>query len=78
VRAIQVSVPGGPEVLETVDLPRPVAGAGQVLVRAQAIGLFAAGAVKPPIYQRLPLAEARRAHEMLDAREVLGKLILKP
>ena len=47
-------------------------------IAAQAIALFAAGAVKPPIYQRLPLAEARRAHEMLDAREVLGKLILKP
>jgi len=47
-------------------------------IAAEAIALFAGGAVKPPIYRRLPLAEARRAHEMLDAREVLGKLILKP
>jgi NADPH2:quinone reductase len=43
-----------------------------------ALALFAAGAVNPPIHARLPLAEARRAHEMLEAREVLGKLVLKP
>ena len=42
------------------------------------IGLFAGGKVKPPVYARLPLADARRAHELLDARQVLGKLILKP
>ena len=45
---------------------------------AAVLAVFAAGAVKPPVYRKLPLAEARRAHEMLDAREVLGKLILKP
>lgn len=47
-------------------------------IAARVLALFAAGAVKPPVYRRVPLAEARRAHEMLDAREVLGKLILKP
>jgi NADPH2:quinone reductase len=45
---------------------------------AEIVGLFAAGAVKPPIYRRVPLADARAAHAMLDAREVLGKLLLKP
>lgn len=39
--------------------------------------LFKEGRVRPPIFDRLPLAEARRAHELLDAGEVLGKLILK-
>ena len=39
---------------------------------------FAAGTSKPPLFQRLPLSEARRAHEMLDAREIMGKLVLKP
>jgi NADPH2:quinone reductase len=40
--------------------------------------LFAAGKVKPPVFARLKLGEASRAHEMLDARQVLGKIILKP
>ncbi len=51
---------------------------GRRTIAAETMKLFAAGKVKPPIYRRVPLAEARRAHEMLDAREVLGKLILKP
>lgn len=38
-KAIQFSVTGGPEVLQVVDLPVPVAGPGQVLVRQQAIGV---------------------------------------
>lgn len=50
--------------------------------RARIIGevvdLFARGAFAPPIHDKLPLAEAKRAHEMLDAREILGKLVLKP
>ena len=36
------------------------------------------GALKPPIYKVLPLSEARRAHEMIDSGEVLGKLVLHP
>ena len=40
--------------------------------------LFAGGRVRRPIYGRLGLGDARRAHELLDAREVLGKLILQP
>lgn len=40
--------------------------------------LFADGAVRPPIHARLPMAEARRAHEMLDSREIMGKVVLLP
>jgi len=47
-------------------------------IAARTIELFAAGQVKPPVHARLPLAEARRAHEMLDARAALGKIVLKP
>lgn len=36
------------------------------------------GGLKPPIHATLPLADARKAHEMLDAREILGKIVLKP
>lgn len=36
------------------------------------------GAIGPVIQQRLPLAEAARAHELLEGGKVLGKLVLKP
>lgn len=36
------------------------------------------GKVDPVIHEVLPLAEARRAHEMLEAGEVFGKVVLKP
>ncbi|KRB48583.1 quinone oxidoreductase [Phenylobacterium sp. Root700] len=38
-KAVQFQATGGPEVLEVVDVPTPVAGPGQVLVRQQAIGV---------------------------------------
>jgi NADPH2:quinone reductase len=37
--AIQAVRPGGPEVLEAIDLPLPSPAAGQILVRHQAVGL---------------------------------------
>lgn len=52
--------------------------AGRLRVAERTLALFAAGRVRPPIDRRLPLAEARQAHERLDQRAVLGKLILKP
>jgi NADPH2:quinone reductase len=42
------------------------------------IARLAEGAIRPLIHARLPLREAWRAHEMLEAREVIGKLLLKP
>ncbi len=38
-KAIQVREPGGADKLELVEVPRPVAGAGQALVRIHAIGV---------------------------------------
>jgi NADPH2:quinone reductase len=38
-RAIEVARTGGPEVLQYVDKPKPTAGEGQVLIRAEAIGV---------------------------------------
>jgi NADPH2:quinone reductase len=52
--------------------------AGRHRVAERTIALFAAGSVRPPVDRRLLLAEARQAHELLDARAVLGKLILTP
>jgi len=45
---------------------------------AAVLELLAEGAVAAPVHAALPLAEARRAHEMLDARQIMGKLVLTP
>jgi NADPH2:quinone reductase len=42
------------------------------------IDRLAEGAIRPLIHARLPLRDARRAHEMLEARTVIGKILLKP
>ena len=42
------------------------------------IGKLTAGAIRPLIHARLPLKDARRAHEMIEARQVIGKILLKP
>ena len=42
------------------------------------IRLLSEGKIAPAIYKRLPLAEAARAHELLEGGKVLGKIILKP
>jgi NADPH2:quinone reductase len=42
------------------------------------IAMLAAGKLHPRIHARLPLAQARRAHEMLETGIVLGKLLLQP
>jgi NADPH2:quinone reductase len=42
------------------------------------LDLLKEGKVKPLIAQRLPLEEARRAHEMLGEGGVLGKIVLLP
>jgi len=42
------------------------------------LDLLEQGKIKPIIAERLPLAEARRAHEMLGEGGVLGKIVLLP
>jgi NADPH2:quinone reductase len=40
--------------------------------------LLADGTVDAPVHAKLPLAQARQAHEMLDDRAIMGKLVLTP
>ncbi|CAN0566445.1 unnamed protein product, partial [Laminaria digitata] len=47
-------------------------------VLGEIVDRFAEGGLFPPIHATLPLADARKAHEMLDAREIFGKVVLKP
>jgi NADPH2:quinone reductase len=42
------------------------------------IAMLAAGKLHPRIHAVLPLAEAARAHELLESGAVLGKLLLRP
>lgn len=45
---------------------------------ATLVGLLAAGRIQPVIAERMPLHEAARAHELLEAGKVAGKLVLIP
>ena len=45
---------------------------------AKAVELLGSGKVKPAIAARFPLAEARKAHDMIDARTANGKIVLVP
>jgi NADPH2:quinone reductase len=42
------------------------------------VAMLAAGKLRPRIHAVLPLADAARAHEMLESGAVLGKLLLRP
>jgi NADPH2:quinone reductase len=42
------------------------------------LDLLARGAIRPAIHARLPLADAARAHALLEGGQVLGKLLLQP
>ena len=42
------------------------------------MGLIAAGAIRMPEITTMPLRDAAKAHELLEARQATGKLVLKP
>jgi NADPH2:quinone reductase len=42
------------------------------------LNYFAEGKLDPVVYERLPLAEASRAHDLLESGKVIGKLVMKP
>jgi NADPH:quinone reductase-like Zn-dependent oxidoreductase len=42
------------------------------------IELLREGKIHPTVAERLPLSEARRAHELLESSAAKGKLVLVP
>ncbi|AIR99141.1 zinc-binding dehydrogenase [Streptomyces glaucescens] len=48
-----------------------------VRLRTAAFAAAAAGRLTPVIGQRVPLAEAARAHRLIEGREVVGKVVLE-
>ena len=49
-----------------------------VALRRHVLPLVAAGRIRPRMAQSLPLADAVRAHQLLESGKVFGKLVLKP
>ena len=47
-------------------------------VKEKVLGWISDGKLTPPIYKVLPLEQAAEAHRMLEAGEILGKLVLHP
>jgi NADPH:quinone reductase-like Zn-dependent oxidoreductase len=44
----------------------------------QVMRLVFSGSLEPVIHSVMPLDETRKAHEMLEAGEVFGKIVLVP
>lgn len=67
-------------VLGTTLRSRPAAEKAGIVaaVRSEVWPLVADGRVRPVVHARLPLTEAARAHRLLAAGEVFGKLLLVP
>ncbi|GEN80430.1 NAD(P)H-quinone oxidoreductase [Actinotalea fermentans] len=59
---------------------RPTAEKAAIVtaVREHVWPMVASGAVRPVVHERIPLAEGRRAHELLESGAVFGKLLLVP
>jgi NADPH2:quinone reductase len=77
-QAMRANIEASPAVrcftMHTYDhLPEPRGAA-----MAAAIDLLAGGKVRPAIAARIPLADAARAHELVESRRATGKVVLKP
>lgn len=69
-RAIEISEPGGPEVLKPTERPVPVPGEGEVLIR-----VAAAGVNRPDVAQRRGLYPAPPGASDLPGLEVSGEIV---
>jgi NADPH2:quinone reductase len=72
-KVIQMTKPGGPEVLEFVERPLPEPAAGEVRVKAQAIGISSADMlVRKGTYNWMPPLPAIPGNEMAGVVDALG------
>lgn len=67
--AIAITAPGGPEVLQPVKMARPVAGAGEILIRVRA-----AGVNRPDVMQRQGLYPPPPGAPLTPGLEVAGEV----
>ena len=72
-KVIEMRAPGGPEVLEVAEKPLPQPAAGEVRVRAQAIGISSADMlVRKGVYNWMPPLPAVPGNEMAGVVDALG------
>lgn len=69
-KAIAITRPGAPEVLQTVERERPVAGAGECLIR-----VLAAGINRPDVLQRKGVYPPPPGASDLPGLEVAGEIV---
>ncbi|MFZ1104324.1 MAG: NAD(P)H-quinone oxidoreductase [Hyphomicrobiaceae bacterium] len=69
-RAVAISSPGGPEVLQLAELPMPRPGPGQVLVK-----VAAAGVNRPDVAQRQGVYPPPPGHSALPGLEIAGEVM---
>jgi NADPH:quinone reductase-like Zn-dependent oxidoreductase len=67
-------IPDGKQVPMTPDLSKDNAWYRETL--AELLDLLATGKIKPVVAERIPLAEASRAHELLERGGYAGKVVL--
>ena len=67
-------IPDGKQAPLTPDLGKDNAWYRETLT--ELLGLLAAGKIKPVVAERIPLAEAARAHELLERGGYAGKVVL--
>jgi NADPH:quinone reductase-like Zn-dependent oxidoreductase len=73
-RTLLAIIPDGKKAPLTPDLSKDNAWYRETL--AELLGLLAAGEIKPVVAARIPLAEAARAHELLERGGYAGKVVL--
>jgi len=72
-KTVVIRETGGPEVLELIDVPDPVAGDGQVVVRAHAMGVgWPDILIRKGVYQWMPPLPASPGSEMTGRIEAIG------
>lgn len=68
--AVEITTPGGPEVLKGVQRPMPTPGAGQVLIKVEA-----AGVNRPDVFQRKGLYPPPAGASDLPGLEIAGTIV---
>ncbi|HEY1943147.1 MAG TPA: NAD(P)H-quinone oxidoreductase [Roseiarcus sp.] len=69
-RAVQIVRPGGPEVLQVKETPRPVPRAGEILVKVEA-----AGVNRPDVFQRLGAYPPPPGAPDIPGLEIAGEVV---
>lgn len=69
-RAVEISVPGGPEVLKLVERPTPQPKAGEVLIKVAAAGIN-----RPDVFQRKGVYPPPAGASDLPGLEVAGEIV---